>query len=257
MIAPLPVLMYHGLHADARSRGRYESVYSVAPAEFAAQLDWLRQNGYRSIRLCDLAAQPDDGKAVVITFDDGDVSNVEVALPLLRERGMVAEFFVTGDFIDCAGMLTSADVRTLAMAGMGVQSHGQTHRYLEDLDAGALTEELTASKHKLEQLSGRGVDALALPGGRGGERERREALRLGYRHLFNSVPGPNRRRGEGAYLQRLTVTRGLALAQFAAMVEWRGLQPRVARMRYHALALPKMLLGNRRYERLRSRLLRQ
>jgi len=249
--------MYHGLHADARSSGRFESVYSVAPAEFAAQLDWLLQNGYRSVRLCDLAAQPGDGKAVVITFDDGDVSNVEVALPLLRERGMVAEFFVTGDFIDSGGMLTSADVRALAEAGMGVQSHGQTHRYLEDLDADALVQELTASKRKLEQLTGHRVDALALPGGRGGERERREALRLGYRHLFNSVPGPNRRRHDGQFLQRLTVTRGIALEAFSAMVEWRGLQPRVARMRYHALALPKKLLGNRRYERLRTRLLRQ
>lgn len=257
MSASLPVLMYHGLHADAQSGGRFESVYSVAPAEFAAQLDWLLQNGYRSIRLSDLGAPSGAARPVVITFDDGDVSNVEVALPLLRERGMVAEFFVTGDFIDCAGMLTSGDVRALAAAGMGVQAHGQTHRYLEDLDAEALAEELAASKRKLEQLSGRSVDALALPGGRGGERERREALRLGYRHLFNSVPGPNRRRRDGEYLQRLTVTRGLALEAFAAMVEWRGLQPRIARMRYHALALPKMLLGNRRYERLRTRLLRQ
>ncbi|MEP6939074.1 MAG: polysaccharide deacetylase family protein [Rudaea sp.] len=253
----LPVLMYHGLHATAQSRGRFESVYSVAPEEFSAQLDWLLQAGYRSMRLDDLQANGPETKPVVITFDDGDVSNVEVALPLLRERGMVAEFFVTSDFIDCAGMLTRADVRALSDAGMGVQSHGQSHRYLEDLDAGALADELGNSKRLIEELTGRIVDALALPGGRGGERERQDALRQGYRYLFNSAPGSNRHWQRGQYLQRITLTRGLALAAFADMVAWRGIRPRVAQMRYNALAMPKKLLGNRRYEQLRTRLLRQ
>jgi peptidoglycan/xylan/chitin deacetylase (PgdA/CDA1 family) len=249
----LPVLMYHGLHADTQARGRFDSVYSVAPDEFARQLDWLADNGYRTVRLGDIGAVD---KPVLITFDDGDASNLDVALPLLLRRGFTAEFFVTSDFIDQPGMLSPEATRALAGAGMGVQSHGRTHRYLEDLDPEALAAELSHSKQRLESVTGRPVEALALPGGRGGERERQAALQLGYRYVLNSVPGPNRVRRPGEYLQRLAITRNLPLDDFAALVSWRGIGPRWMQARHHLLGWPKRLLGNQRYERLRARVLR-
>lgn len=251
--APLPVLMYHGLHAGPASAGRFDDVYSAWPDQFAAQLDWLCANGYHSVRLDDAASQ--SGKAVVISFDDGDVSNVEVALPLLCERGMAAEFFITSDFIGQPGMLTTRDVRTLADAGMGVQSHGRSHRFLEDLDDDAMQAELHDSKQRLEAASGVPVTAIAFPGGRGGARERDTALQLGYRHVLGSAPGCNRWRRPFECYERVAVTRELALTDFAALVAWRGWRPRLASLRFRALRVPKRLLGNDRYQRLRARLL--
>lgn len=252
----LPVLMYHGLHADVGAHGRFDPVYSVAPGAFAAQLDWLAANGFQAVRLHEAEASLRAGrKPVVITFDDGDVSNHEVALPLLRERGMHAEFFITSDFINQDGMLRAGQVRELAAAGMGIGGHGQTHRFLEDLPAPALRDELQNSRQRLQDASGVAVDALALPGGRGGGRERALALELGYRYLLGSAPGPNRRPMQGRWLQRHAVTRGLSLEAFAAQVAWRGLSPRLAQARFLALKLPKKVLGNQAYERLRERLL--
>jgi peptidoglycan/xylan/chitin deacetylase (PgdA/CDA1 family) len=248
----LPVLMYHGLHADEHAHGRYDAVYSVHPGEFARQLDWLLENDYRAIRIGGPSGQAAGMRAVAITFDDGDASNIEVALPLLRERGMSAEFFITSDFIDQPGMLAAADVRALADAGMGIGAHGRSHAFLEDLDAGTLDAELRESRTRLSAISGQGVDALALPGGRGGERERRAALAHGYRHLFGSVPGPNRGTGTDDWQQRIAVTRTTSLADFAALVAWKGLRPRLARARFTALSWPKRVLGNAGYERLRT-----
>ena len=250
----LPVLMYHGLHADARAPG-FDPVYSVRPRDFAQQLDWLCAHGYHSVRL-DQLDRPLPDKSIVISFDDGDVSNRTVALPLLRARKMVAEFCITSDFIGRRGMVSANDVRALARAGMGVQSHGRTHRLLEDLDEPALHAELTISKHRLEALCDREVRAIALPGGRGGTRERDAARRVGYRLVLTSVPGVNR----GAAVahdcsERIAVTRDMQMEEFAALVQWRGLHPRMARLRYHALGFPKRLLGNARYERVRARLL--
>jgi peptidoglycan/xylan/chitin deacetylase (PgdA/CDA1 family) len=255
----LPVLMYHGLHAGAQAAGHYDPVYSVRPDDFVRQLDWLQDNGYQALRL-DAACRDNAGagagaRAIVISFDDGDVSNAGVALPLLQARGLVAEFFVTSGFVDRPGRLSASDVRSLAAAGMGVGAHGRSHALLEDLDASTLETELRESKHALEDILGREVDALALPGGRGGERERRAALGLGYRYLLGSVPGPNRAPRAGMWLQRLAVTRELSPDAFASLVQWRGPGPRIARARHLALELPKRLLGNRRYERLRARLL--
>lgn len=247
----LPVLMYHGLHVDERSHGRFDPVYSVTPDAFAQQLDALLARGFRSVRL----GEPPAGRDVLITFDDGDVSNVEVALPLLRERGMTAEFFVTSDFVGTAGMLSPADVRTLSEAGMGIGSHGRSHRFLEDLDDGELVAELRDSRELLQRLTGEPIDAIALPGGRGAERERRVALELGYRHLLGSVPGRNARPRPGHWMQRFAVTRHMSVDDVVSRVTWRGLAPRVAVARHRLLQVPKRLLGNAGYERLRARLL--
>jgi peptidoglycan/xylan/chitin deacetylase (PgdA/CDA1 family) len=251
--APLPVLMYHGLHAGESDPGRFDAVYSVTPADFAKQLDWLRANGYRSVRLD--AALPGQARQVVISFDDGDVSNLTTALPLLCERGMVAEFFITSDFIGQPGMLTAQDVRTLAQAGMGVQSHGRSHRFLEDLDDAAMHAELLDSKERLESAGGMPVTAVAFPGGRGGNRERDVALRLGYRHVLGSAPGCNHRHRPHECYERIAVTRDLSLADFATLVAWQGWRPCYAQARFRALRLPKLLLGNDRYQRLRAKLL--
>lgn len=249
----LPVLMYHALHGDASDPKSFDPVYSVTQAAFKAQLDWLRANGYHSVRLDD----PVDPRArqVVISFDDGDVSNVRVALPLLRERGMVAEFFITSDFVGQAGMLAADEVRELADAGMGVQSHGRSHRFLEDLTEDDMFAELRDSKLRLEAIIGRTVTAIAFPGGRGGNRECDAALRTGYRHVLGSRPGPNAGHRAHECYDRIAITRNLALGDFQALVEWRGLRPRLARARFRVLHIPKRLLGNDRYQRLRARLL--
>ena len=256
MSRALPVLMYHGLHASMQDPGRFDPVYSVTPDDFRRQMDWLVEHGYRAVRLRDVDTLDPSTKAVIISFDDGDVSNYTVALPLLKERGLAAEFFVTADFVGQPGMLTPADTRALADAGMGVQSHGCTHRYLEDLDDASLASELRDSKRRLEAASNAAVDALALPGGRGGERERRLARELGYRHILNSVPGANHRWRDGDYLERVAITRTTSIDEFASLVAWRGVAPRWQRLRFRLLRLPKRILGNKRYERLRSRVLR-
>ena len=249
----LPVLMYHGLHARESDPGHFEPVYSVHPDAFAAQLDWLAHSGRRTIRL-EALAQARDGD-VVLSFDDGDVSNARVALPLLAERGMVAEFFVTSDFVDTPGWLARADIRALLDAGMGVQAHGRSHRFLEDLDVTAMRAELADSRERLQAL-GADVTALALPGGRGGARERDAAFELGYRHVLTSIPGCNRRI-EAGRLERIAITRGLDLDAFAALVAWKGAAPRLRALRHAALGWPKRLLGNARYAALRQRLLRR
>ncbi|MFT3761954.1 MAG: polysaccharide deacetylase family protein [Pseudoxanthomonas sp.] len=252
----LPILMYHGLHEGPHSHGRYDPVYSVHPDEFARQLDWLAAHGFQAVRLDDAAASLAAGnRPVVVTFDDGDASNCEVALPLLQARGMYAEFFVTSDFVGQDGMLQPAQVKTLADAGMGIGAHGRSHRFLEDLEAGEMLAELRDSRNVLQDIGIDRIDAIALPGGRGGRRERKAALEVGYRFLLGSAPGPNRRPRPGQWLQRLAITRDMPLERFADLVRWQGAGPRIATARFHALRIPKILLGNRNYQRLRERLL--
>ena len=232
-------LMYHGIHDNASSPGHFDPVYSVAPARFARQLDWI-------------AAQ-ERPERFHVTFDDGDVSNVATAFPLLLERGLRATFFITGGFIDRPGMLRRADVRTLADAGMHIGAHGMSHGFLEDMDLESLRRELRDSKATLEDIIGSEVDSMALPGGRGGARELDEALACGYRDLYGSRPGPDDDAQPG-WRNRVAITRELGEAKFAALANWSGPAARWARLRHGALAVPKRMLGNARYQRLRAAL---
>src|SRR5690242_5005716 len=92
-----------------------------------------------------------DRKDVMITFDDGNASDLELALPALHERGLTATFFVIAGRLGAPHFLDEAGVRALAAAGMMIGCHGMHHRRWRGLDQSALHEELVEAKDILEQ----------------------------------------------------------------------------------------------------------
>lgn len=250
-------LMYHGLAADGIVPCGADPHYTVATTAFAAQLDALTAAGacVGSAREGLQQAQPN---AVWIGFDDGDASNYSQALPVLAERGLQADFFVNPARVGGAGYCDWSELRTLADAGMSVQSHGLTHTYFTHLSEPQLREELRVSKAQIEQHLGREVSLLAPPGGRAPKGLAELALSLGYRAVLGSAPGianwsPDQTRRR--ILPRVAVTASHDRAQ---VLHWfhggrRALLP--LQMRYHGLALAKRLLGDARYEQVRARLL--
>ena len=95
-------LMYHHL-LPAEQVGRLAGNSIVTTVEaFTEQLDWLQAEGFTTVTPQELCAclcgdKPFPKRAVLITFDDGYLSNAVYAYPLLKERGMTATvFLVTG-----------------------------------------------------------------------------------------------------------------------------------------------------------------
>ena len=91
------VLMYHDIR-EYEVRGN-SSIISTAA--FREQLETLSRRGYEVITFDDLIAFVDHGKdlprrTVVITFDDGHRSNLELAAPILAELGMSATISLIG-----------------------------------------------------------------------------------------------------------------------------------------------------------------
>jgi len=256
MNARLLILMYHGLQRSADDRGCFDRRYSVPPAAFAAQMACLRAQYGR-------AFLPDPGEPllhgtqarVMVTFDDGDVSQAEVALPCLERLGLRAVFFVTSGFVGQQGMVSRRQLRDLADSGMRIGGHGATHRFLSSLSSRELARELRDSRDSLEQITGRRVDWLALPGGRGDARVFEAAVEAGYRAVFGSQPGDNRESSPAQILQRVAITRGLSLAAFEQILSWQGPVVRNLRWRHRLLQLPKRMFGDERYQRWREALM--
>jgi peptidoglycan/xylan/chitin deacetylase (PgdA/CDA1 family) len=102
---------------------------------------------------------------VRLTFDDGNASDVEIALPRLLERGLTAEFFVAAGLLGDPGRLDKEGVRELRRAGMPVASHGWAHRDWRRLTPEQAKEEFVEAPRLLTELTGHPVTRHSIPFG--------------------------------------------------------------------------------------------
>jgi peptidoglycan/xylan/chitin deacetylase (PgdA/CDA1 family) len=135
---------------------------------------------------------------VRLSFDDGNASDVEVALPALVERGMTADFFVVAGRLGTPGNVDADGVRALSGAGMGVGTHGMDHRSWRGLDDDELALELVEARQAIAEVAGSAVDAAALPLGQYDRTVLAALRKLEYRVVYSS----DARRGRpGAWFQ--------------------------------------------------------
>lgn len=148
---------------------------------------WISKE--RFLAVLDAAAGRDD---VSITFDDGNASDVEHALPALHERGLKATFFVVVGRLGRPGFVDAAGVRDLIRAGMEIGSHGMDHRPWRHLDDRARHEEFVRAKTVLEEVVERPVTDAACPFGSYDRRVIAGLRAAGYGRVFTSDRGMTR-----------------------------------------------------------------
>jgi peptidoglycan/xylan/chitin deacetylase (PgdA/CDA1 family) len=148
---------------------------------------WVSHN--RFLSLLDAVTGRDD---VGLSFDDGNVSDLDIALPALRERRLSATFFVVVGRLGQPAFLDAAGVRELAADGMQIGCHGMRHRPWRGLDQRTLHEELVDAKTVLEHIVGRPVTDAACPFGRYDRRVVRTLRGCGYQRMYTSDRGMTR-----------------------------------------------------------------
>jgi peptidoglycan/xylan/chitin deacetylase (PgdA/CDA1 family) len=247
--------MYHELLAPggrpARA-GQGYARYVTATDVFRLHLECIRDCKLRGIALGTLLA-PATPRAVVITFDDGCASDLVHAAPLLEEFGFSATFYLTVNWLGTPGFLSPLQVHELAGRGFEIGSHSLSHAYLADLDDPALRREIADSRGRLSEISGTDVRHLSCPGGRWSPRVAEVAREAGYVSVADSTPAAWSPHTDRFRIGRFPVTRNTKvtdIAQLAATGTWN--QSGVASL---VLRTAKTLLGNRRYDRLRSLIL--
>lgn len=148
---------------------------------------WLGYEGFTAV-LDEIAGRRD----VRLTFDDGNRSDVELALPELRRRGLRATFFLVAGRLGDPSYLGADDVSGLVAAGMEIGSHGMRHRPWRRLDDDELAVELIDARRVLEEAAGGPVMAASCPMGAYDRRVLARARAAGFRRLFTSDRGPAR-----------------------------------------------------------------
>ena len=113
---PVPVLTYHRVLPAS-------GPLAISTAEFEKHLRWLKSNGYTTLTGAQfseyMAGHLDVARPVLLTFDDGYLDNLYLALPLLKKYGFCASLFVITNKI--------RDVRTKAVGSWHEQ---EDDRYL-------------------------------------------------------------------------------------------------------------------------------
>lgn len=169
----VPILVYHNIQPASEARGVQGADLTMRPEVFAAQMQYLKDQG---IPVVSLAALVDalEGKrtlppgAVVITFDDGRVNQYHNALPILKKFGFPATFFPFTHAMDRnKRYFTWAQLREMQEAGMSVGSHTSLHVRVDRMkDAKQMHAEVTGSRTLLgEKLGSAATEFFSYPFG--------------------------------------------------------------------------------------------
>lgn len=102
----IAVLCYHNIATqEEKSSFPDEANWTITTDNFKKHLDYLKKHNYKTLTMDEFYSwqigQLDlPYKSVLITFDDGFLSNYKYAFSLLKEYNMNATVFVVGSFID-------------------------------------------------------------------------------------------------------------------------------------------------------------
>ena len=166
------ILTYHSLDDS-------DSVISVSPRVFAAQMQSLAQSGLPVVALDEVPSLlRREESAVALTFDDGFRNFRDHAAPVLARHGFPATvFLVTGHIGGDNGWATQPasvtrqplldwdEIKALRAAGICFGAHTVSHPVLTQLPPFAAEAEMRDSKRAIEAELGESVDTFAYPYG--------------------------------------------------------------------------------------------
>lgn len=242
------IYMFHSI-GDIDEADWADAHYSYSTEQY---LDFLNKVGSVT-SLKDSIADKSRAK-VILTFDDGHISNYEAAKILFKGNYGTADFFINPEKVGSPYYMSWEQLAELVEWGMSIQSHGLDHSYLSDCSDQELQRQLEESKKILEAKLDIKVTILAPPGGRFDGRAIQYAKKLGYNVIANSIPG--HMANVSAFTQpRMAVLKHYTVVQLLnlqAKFKWITVKQII---KYKLLRLPKIILGNKRYELLRERIL--
>tara|TARA_B100000780_G_C21118685_1_gene452889 strand:+ start:1261 stop:2025 length:765 start_codon:yes stop_codon:yes gene_type:complete len=130
-----------------------------------------------------------DGHGWCITFDDGNVSDYEVAYPILKSRNIKATFFLIVSKIGKKGYLDWSQVNEMYRNGMSFGSHGLNHLSMNKLTPKEAFDEFKQSKDILEDGIGDHISAFSYPFGEYNAETHKIGKTAGYNFLLTSDHG--------------------------------------------------------------------
>jgi peptidoglycan/xylan/chitin deacetylase (PgdA/CDA1 family) len=199
--------------------------WALLPGQFASEMAFLKEHDFHTVTLMQLYDAYKYGarlpsRPVVITFDDGHVSNYTIAYPILKKYGFVATEFMVTKAINKKGFLSAQQLLTMQNSGVfAIECHTVSHPHLAKVPLSRVRYEIEKSKEILTKLLGRPVLFFCYPYGSYNAKVVNEVKKAGYLMAVTSHFGYADPVADGGpfTLHRISIHEGLSLAKFA---EW-------------------------------------
>jgi peptidoglycan/xylan/chitin deacetylase (PgdA/CDA1 family) len=217
----IPALIYHDI-----SNLMYDD-YALSPASFSSQMEWLYASGYRTLWANEVEQFLKNGfdRAVMLTFDDGDISFMDYAFPLLKDYGFKATINIIGHAVDNHELidrqrpvLSWDECRYFLSSGLvdiGCHSYA-LHSPGGVLSGayGAIEKDLTLFQEIYERELGKRCAVLAWPYGIYDKKCIEIARHVGFSYILTSREGYIKKGSDMFDLPRLNINNKLDLISF-------------------------------------------
>ncbi|SEA21234.1 Polysaccharide deacetylase [Flavobacterium gillisiae] len=185
----VPILCYHNIKNFDASAGPMTKVYSVKPADFAAQMKALSVAGYHTILPAQLYEYlvhdgPLPSKPIMITFDDTRGEQYSIGAAEMEKYGFKGVFFVMTVSINRPNYLSKEQIKELSDTGNVIAAHTWDHHMVTKYSGDDWNTQLVKPKAKLEEITGTPVSYFAYPFGLWNTAAIPEIKKSGYQMAF-------------------------------------------------------------------------
>ncbi len=168
----IPIFIYHTVANGKPTETKSQEIFSTEPALLDQQLTYLDTHGYTTITMKEAADMLRRGttspiaKPVILTFDDGWVTQYKNGFPILKAHHAKAVFYIFPNPISKdERFMTWEQLAELRDNGMEIAGHTLTHPLLSKQTPEMLHHEMYDSKTILESKLGIKVTDFASPFG--------------------------------------------------------------------------------------------
>lgn len=182
----IPVLMYHSIGYEKGNTAK------IPKEKFREQMKYLKDNGYVTLTLAQaydffVSNKSVPEKSIVLTFDDGYEDNYVEALPILKEFGFKATFFIITDWVDkIPGYMNLKQLKEMQAHEMDIESHTAYHDHLKQLSYEKQLKTLKQSRDFLEKSLNKKIQYIAYPFGEYSKETLRAVKQAGYTMAFST-----------------------------------------------------------------------
>ena len=196
------VLLFHGIGEAPRTVSVEERPYWIGKSFFLEIVDLLRTRSFE--------------REVILTFDDGNASDLFAASELAR-AGFQGYFFLLAGRLDWPCFIDAAAAREISRAGMEVGLHGHAHVDWRSNSEPDWQREVVDARAKIADAICAPVDSVAIPFGSYDRDVLKRLQHYRFRRIFTSDPGPTP--AGSRIFRRTTVKRDHSIRDLVDIIE--------------------------------------